>query len=175
MPVSETKTIHTKFGSATLNKKGYYQVYSVDKGNHNKLLHRLIFEDFYGIEIPNGFVVHHKNGIKTDNCILNLQLVSLKEHSKLHNSGENNVLFGKNLPLEYRVKISNSRNTCGYFRVSKQFNKRYKQGFIWVYQFIDENGKHISVSSVDIEKLKQKVLLKGWEWLELDEGDVIAS
>ena len=37
----------TKFGRAYIGHHGYYVVTSKKEGNHNKLLHRLIFEDFY--------------------------------------------------------------------------------------------------------------------------------
>ena len=64
--MSNEKILHTKFGNAKLRKDGYYKITSVKEGNHNKYLHRLIFEEFYGVEIPKGFVVHHKNHIKTE-------------------------------------------------------------------------------------------------------------
>ena len=41
-----------------------------------------------------------------------------------------------------------------------------KQGFTWVYSF-KENNQINFVSSVDISKLKSKVLANGWEWIEL--------
>lgn len=43
--------------------------------------HRLIWQKYYG-EIPPGCIIHHINGIKTDNRIENLRLMETKEHSK---------------------------------------------------------------------------------------------
>ena len=82
-----TETLHTKFGNARINQ-GYYVITSRKEGNNNQALHRLIFEDFYGTEIPKGYNVHHKNGNKLDNCILNLQLLSESEHHRHHQKGK---------------------------------------------------------------------------------------
>lgn len=81
------------------------------------------------------------------------------------NKGENHPKYGKKYPHteETKRKISNRKNTSGYYRVTKVISKRYKQGFIWWYRFL-ENGKIKSIKSVDIEKLEAKVKAKGWEW-----------
>ena len=68
------EVLHTKFGNAKINCRGYLAITSRKEGNNAKKLHRLMWEDFYG-EIPEGYVIHHKNGNKLDNCILNLQLM----------------------------------------------------------------------------------------------------
>jgi hypothetical protein len=87
----------TEFGTARINNNGYWQITSRKEGNHSKLLHRLIFEKYYGT-IPAGYQIHHINGIKTDNRIENLQCLSVKEHSSLHNSGESNYWSGTKGP-----------------------------------------------------------------------------
>ena len=57
---------------------GYY----IQAGG-NGLLHRVIWRDTFG-PIPNGYDVHHKNGIKTDNRPENLELMHHIEHISHH-------------------------------------------------------------------------------------------
>lgn len=136
------KTLHTRWGTTKIGDKGYFYISSGKEGYNGNKLHRLLFESFYG-KIPDGFVVHHKNGVKTDNCILNLQLMRKKDHD-------------------------NKRNTSGFYRVSKCRDEGYKLGFRWRY-IRWENGVPSKVTSASLPKLKNKVLEKGWEWHILDE------
>lgn len=185
--------LKTIFGSANLDKRGYYRITSIKEGNCYKLLHRLIWEKNYG-EIPDGYVIHHKDEDKTNNCVLNLQLMTKEEHRSLHTKGENNPMYGKSLSPEHRKKLSESladlrgenhpfygkkhslstrlrisekRNKTGILHVFKAKNKRYKKGWCWRYQYY-EDGIQKSIQSVDIQKLKDKVLAKGMDWIELD-------
>lgn len=50
-----------------------------------------------------------------------------------------------------------------FFPASKKENKRYKQGFTWVYRY-RKNNKTYKIESVDINKLKEKVLNQGLKW-----------
>ena len=77
-------------------------------------------------------------------------------------------VYGKTHPLSSRKKLSKSKNTTGYFRVYKKKEPSVKQGFTWKYGFY-ENGKYYQTTSVDLDKLKEKVLARGWEWIEFDE------
>ena len=164
----------TKWGNAKIDKDGYYRITSGKEGNHRQFLHRLIWEDFWKTEVPKGYVIHHKNGDKLCNCILNLQLMRVSDHHKLHNCGENNPNYGKSLSDEHKRKISdsvsNSKNTSGYFRVSKHKNKNYKQGFRWEYSYI-EDGKKKQIVSVSLDELKKKVKYKGLIWKKLKSGE----
>ena len=157
------KTLHTKYGTARINNEGYYWITSRKEGNNGKRLHRLIWEDFYNTEVPKDYVIHHRNFNKTDNCILNLQLMRKSEHIKLHH-------IDKNVSDNTKMKISESKNTSGYYRVDKHKDKRLKQGFRWRYQYTD-NGKWKSIVSVDINKLEAKVKAKGLKWEKLKGGD----
>jgi len=153
----------TEYGECRINSNGYYQVTSRKEGNKGKYLHRLIFEKFYGFKIPKGFDIHHKNENRIDNCILNLQLMRRKDHSSHH-------VTGKTLSDEEKIKRC-KHNQTGYFRVVKKNKSDVVQGFIYEYGYY-ENGKRRYLSSVNLDKLKEKVLAKGLLWLELDNQEV---
>ena len=153
--------METKYGTAKINTSGYYYIISRREGNKNKLLHRLIWEDFWKTEVPQGYHIHHKNGNKLDNCILNLQLMREKDHLSLHHKN-------KNLSEETKIKMSESQNNSGYYRVVKHKKKDCKQGFIWRYQYYVDSKRKVIVS-VDIKKLEQKVKSKGLLWKKIEE------
>lgn len=72
---------------------------------------------------------------------------------------------------EYQVKNSISKSkstnkTSNYYRVYKVQDPRYKQGFRYVYSYINENGNRKTISSVNINKLKQKVKKSNLLWIK---------
>jgi group I intron endonuclease len=82
-------------------------------------------------------------------------------------SGENNPMFGRHHTESARFKMSCRRNSTGYYRVYKYMDKKCKQGFRWRYSYYDENHKQVAISSVDINKLEEKVKSKGLPWYKL--------
>lgn len=163
----QPKKLNTKYGIATLDNHGYYWITSRKEGNHHKFLHRLIWEDFYGFKIPKGFHIHHKNGICTDNCILNLQLIREYDHYIHHNLGENSWWYGKFHSDETKLKMSKSKNTTGYYRVTKLSLKRYSQGYCFAYQWKDECGKYCRIKAKDIPTLEKRVKDRNLDWIKL--------
>lgn len=71
------------------------------------------------------------------------------------------------------INMSKHQNTTGYFRVTKLKNKQCVQGFTWAYKYYDENGKQQHITCVNIDKLKEKVLSKGLDWIEYNNEEVI--
>ena len=61
--------------------------------------------------------------------------------------------------------MSKAKNSTKYFRVTLEKDLSCKQGFMYRYQYL-ENGKRKHIRSVNIERLKEKVLNKGLEWIE---------
>lgn len=156
--------LQTKFGSVNIYDN-YYVIISSKEGNKNKKLHRLIWEDFYNCKIPDGYIIHHKNGNKLDNCILNLQLMRESVHKKLHSVGENHPMYNKSHHIDTCKNMSKSHNNESIFRVGKCNSKSYSQGFYYRYRYY-ENGKQKAITSKDLKSLKKKVLSKGLEWEE---------
>ena len=153
------KTLKTPWGTATRDKYGYYRINDW-KNNTSMKLHRLIYENFWGVKLPTEIHIHHKDGNPSNNCILNLEAMTQSEHSSLHNSK-------RDVPLSARINISKVRNTSGFFRVSEIKDSRCKRKAYFRYRKYIGDGKAVSVCANTIEELKRKVLDKGWEWREI--------
>lgn len=63
----------------TINRDGYYECTTKDRF----MLHNYVWEKQNG-NIPVGYELHHKDFNKINNDILNLQLVTPSEHTKIH-------------------------------------------------------------------------------------------
>ena len=75
---------------------------------------------------------------------------------------------GKHYSEETRKKISEARNTTGFYRVSKSKDSCYKQGFLWRYIYY-QDGKQHNIYSLNLCKLKEKILAKNLKWEVIDE------
>lgn len=69
-----------------------------------KSVTRLVWETFKG-EVPNGYCLIHKNGMKSDNALTNLKLISLKECG--HKFG------GKTRQMKYVINLDTGEKYKG--------------------------------------------------------------
>ena len=157
-------SIKTKFGTARIDKKGYYYISSRKEGNNSKFLHRLIFEDFYQIKLPKNIHIHHDDGNKLNNNIWNLIPMTKGEHTFVHQNGYKHSEESKK---KQSIVMSEKNTSTGIYRVSKMKCKRCKQGFTWTYRYY-KNGVRHHISSIDLDTLKEKVLSLELEWKVLN-------
>lgn len=75
-----------------VNNSGYILEYQPDHprsdGSGYVLAHIAAYERYTGTRVPIECVVHHINGIKTDNDPQNLVMMTKKEHTILHHTGK---------------------------------------------------------------------------------------
>ena len=70
--------------------------------------------------------------------------------------------------LDGMRKISEFNNSTGFFRVSKVKTKSFNQGFSYVYQYYDDNGKPKRIRSKNLSDLEEKVHKKGLIWMKIN-------
>ena len=84
------------------------------------------------------------------------------------NIGPNNPFYGKHHSEETKRKMSVSRNSTAYRRVSLVICPDCKSGKKYRYRYYNDDGNRKEISSVNLEKLKEKVLEKGLPWEKLN-------
>ena len=74
-----------------ITTKGYVMEYHPDHPRSDKngyvFAHIVAYENHTGPKVPDGYVVHHANGTKTDNSPQNLVMMTRKEHTIFHHKG----------------------------------------------------------------------------------------
>lgn len=168
LEIQQSDVIHTDWGTARINNKGYYQITTRKEKNKGKLLHRLIWEKWYD-ELSSQTHLHHIDENPKNNCIWNLEPMSKANHHKLHNSDGKCSNIGRKLSNETKMKMSQSKNKTGYYRVDKQKSSS-KQGFIWRYQYY-ENSKNKVIGRVKLDELEREVKNRGLKWERIENAN----
>lgn len=171
----------------------YNPKFNFTKGGDGTLGYRHT-EEYKNFKSKNNPMKHpfQRKRMKENNPMKNPETVKKAFETRKRNgyiplSGENHPMYGKKHSIEAREKMSNShkgarfiqkqkiemsrkKNTSGFYNVSKEKNKRCKQGFIWSYSYIDyTDNKRRKIQSIDIKKLEQKVKEKGLYWEKFEE------
>lgn len=116
----------------TNHTNGYdYVGLSKNKKRHTKVVHQIIAEAWLNHK-PCGqkIVVDHKNGVKTDNKLYNLQLITQRHNSlkdkKNQKSGYSGVCWNnQNKKWQVRPRLKGKKFHVGYFDCPKYANKVY--------------------------------------------------
>lgn len=65
-------------------------------------------------------------------------------------------------------------NKSGFYKVQKSKCKGCKQGFIWTYRIITNDGEH-RISRTDILRLKKDIQDMGLKWFVVDEKKALKT
>lgn len=102
----------------TKNKHGYVLLYVPEhpRANCKRVFeHIVVWEKANNMSVPEGYVIHHKNGIKDDNRIDNLQLMTIADHVILHHTNSKRTAETKKKISEFQTeRLKDKRNHPKY-------------------------------------------------------------
>jgi hypothetical protein len=100
--------------------------------------HRYIYEIYYGIKLKPENIINHINFIKSDNRIINLEVVTIKQNAQWKKSLDRGIYFNKNSEKWHaRILINNKRVHLGYFLNKDEALLAYKNKAIESNNFND--------------------------------------
>ena len=158
---TDGKYLKTKKVKQSLGFNGYYYVNLRKNGVKLEYVHRLLGIAFIP-EIEGKKHINHKNGIKTDNRIENLEWVTPKENS-VHSFNNGLSKFGEEsvkskLKIEQVIEIKNSLKSdtelSKEYGVSRGQIYRIKKGLNWRLAIERERAGHKGNAEQDYAKAK---------------------
>jgi hypothetical protein len=138
--VSTLGNVRSKLTGKTMRPvndgQGYWMVCLCYEGKGKTYrIHRLVMRTFVG-EYPKGFFINHKNGVKTDNQLENLEYVTPKENIRhaiglgLHSTGK---LSADDVRQIHRLLADGRKGVdiAKLFSISPQQVSHIKRGDCW--------------------------------------------
>lgn len=101
---------HKKWkGIPQLNKEGYLRIRDRNTGKE-VLYHHHVWKNNHKKEIPKGYLIHHIDKNILNNNINNLQLMSFKEHTRMHHTGlKHSMKSRKKMSISQRIRRSGGK------------------------------------------------------------------
>lgn len=103
------------------NKYLMVNLYKNKKSSH-QLIHRLMYEAFYGIKSCTKYVIDHIDNNKLNNDLDNLQYITNRQNSykdRTSKSGHHNIYFNSGSYL-VRLRINNIKKSIGTFKTIEE-------------------------------------------------------
>lgn len=170
------KNINNKIKNYTFNKtkKGYYRICLCVNGKANvKYIHQIVAQSFLN-HIPNKYtlVVNHKDGIKTNNKLENLEIVTNRYNCadgykrKKTSSEHTGVYWFKKLSKwRSQITVKNRLYFLGYYDNEVKAHEIYEEAlknvendnfFVWKKQLITNVNKTSKYKGVFYDKKRKK-------------------
>lgn len=102
---------------------GYHKQVIVQVGNRNRNIKNMVYEAFVG-KVPNGCYLVHKNGLKKDNSLYNLEVVSKSENGKrtAHKARSHKVVDLKTRRVYKSARDAGRKLHCSYQMIYNTVN-----------------------------------------------------
>ena len=121
-------------GGKKKNKKGYVLILKKEhpfSGASGYIMeHRLVMEKKLGRYLKKKEIVHHKNGVKDDNRIENLEVMLNGQHTKKHHTGSKRSSITKNkISEKAKERLKNKKNHPMFKDVREKILELKKEGY----------------------------------------------